>query len=254
VTEAATRDAATGVRHGGRPAAGGVRPRSGCSVKVLDAALAIADAEGFEAVSMRRVAERAGVGTMTLYSHVRDKEELLDLMHDSVMAEQHLDEVPTDWRSGLTAIARLARASYLRHPWLLRAGMRPHLGTNGMIHVEQSLAVTARLTDDLRTRIAVMAAVDDFVLGCTLRQLAMWEASRARGEDGVYSLASKIGENPLTRELLANGRLPHVADAIASDLRHYASPDDARFERELGWLLDGIAADLGPAGSQQPAD
>src|SRR5215217_7745920 len=69
---------------------------------VIRAALEVADAGGFEAVSMRNVAQRLGVGTMTLYSYVTSKEDVLDLMFDEVMRELLVPEPqPDDWREAL---------------------------------------------------------------------------------------------------------------------------------------------------------
>ena len=98
--------------------------------EIVHAALAVADDEGFEAVSMRNVAARLGVGTMTLYSYVSSKEDLLDLMFDEVMSELLLPEpLPEDWRGALTAIAQRTRGVWSRHPWMASSiGERSGLG------------------------------------------------------------------------------------------------------------------------------
>src|SRR6266540_1253229 len=88
-----------------RPTRGG---RSGLSVeRIVRAAIEIADAEGLAALSMRRVAERLGAGTMSLYTHVPGKAELLDVMLDTVYGERAMPEdVPGGWRGRLKLIAR----------------------------------------------------------------------------------------------------------------------------------------------------
>src|SRR6185436_15098966 len=93
-----------------RPEPGARRPRY-TREQIARTALAIADAEGFEAVSMRRVASELGAGTMTLYHYVRNKDELIELMDDAMMSELIVpdDEMPSDWREALTAIARRSR-------------------------------------------------------------------------------------------------------------------------------------------------
>src|ERR1700759_1514511 len=85
------------------------------------AALAIADAEGFEATSMRRVAAELDAGTMTLYHYVRDKQDLVALMDDALMAELLLPaaELPSHWYDALGAIARRTRSALVAHPWAL---------------------------------------------------------------------------------------------------------------------------------------
>src|SRR5271156_4306545 len=87
--------------------------------KIADAALAIADAEGFASVSMRRVAQELGVGTMSLYYYVKTKDDLIAVMDDALMGEALLPSVPKDWRRALTEIATRTHDLFLRHPWAL---------------------------------------------------------------------------------------------------------------------------------------
>ena len=85
----------------------------------MKAALDVADAEGFETVSMRRVAGRLGVGAMTLYSYVDSKDDLLRHVFDEVMGELIVPEpLPEDWREAFSAISRRTRDVWLEHPWL----------------------------------------------------------------------------------------------------------------------------------------
>src|SRR5215472_16426953 len=86
---------------------------------IAAAALAIADAEGFPAMSMRRVAQELGVGTMSLDYYAKSKAELISAMDDALMAEVLVPTLPEDWREALTAIASRTRDVFLRHPWAL---------------------------------------------------------------------------------------------------------------------------------------
>src|ERR1700750_691298 len=97
---------------------------------IVAAGLAIADPEGLDAVSMRRVAQDLGVGTMTLYSHVADKGELLDLMNDEVRAEVVVPaELPSDGREALSELARRTAESMIRHAWVAAdRGRSPRIG------------------------------------------------------------------------------------------------------------------------------
>src|ERR1700742_3107382 len=81
--------------------------------EIVAAAVRIADAEGVEAVSMRRLADELGVATMTPYTHVESKDELIDLMRDAVAAEMILPEpIPADWRKALRAIAHKTKGAF----------------------------------------------------------------------------------------------------------------------------------------------
>ena len=108
--------------------------------QIVKVAIELADEEGFAPLSMRKVAERLGVGTMSLYTYVPGKAELLDLMIDATAA---LPSAPADgtWRERLERIAREGWDRFHRHPWLLEITMvRPVLGPN----------VTARYDHELQ--------------------------------------------------------------------------------------------------------
>ncbi|GGQ38085.1 TetR/AcrR family transcriptional regulator [Couchioplanes azureus] len=101
--------------------------------EVVTAAVALADAEGLEATSMARVAARLGVGTMTLYTYVPSRAELVELMVDAVLGARELpgpgDPRPPDWRDRIRLYADRTRAMYRAHPWLSRVPtVRPPLG------------------------------------------------------------------------------------------------------------------------------
>lgn len=105
--------------------------RQGLSVtRVVEAAIALADAEGLDAVSMRRVAQELGVVPMTLYTYVPDKSALLDLMLDRTYVDMpHAETGGRPWRERLAAIAEENRALFERHPWAAtRPASRPPLG------------------------------------------------------------------------------------------------------------------------------
>lgn len=121
----------------GRTTPGRRGPKSKVGVAdLVAAAVAIADTEGIEAVSTRRVAEAVGISPMSFYTHIPDKAVLLDLMLDAVAtgpdpAASPPVFVPAEWRANVTMVARGLRAFYLAHPWALQiATHRPVLGPN----------------------------------------------------------------------------------------------------------------------------
>jgi len=83
---------------------------------VIDAALAVADEVGVEKVSIRAIAKRAAVPTMSLYSHFASKKELLDLMYSEFLLRLYGEELPATWPDGLLAIASRVRSLLLAHP------------------------------------------------------------------------------------------------------------------------------------------
>src|SRR5262245_55478356 len=106
--------------------------------EITQTAIEIADAEGFGAVSMRRIASDLDPGTRTLYHYVRTKDELLSLVVDAVMGEIVVpdDEFPDAWRAAVTTIADRTRAALVRHPWILDITDDPPVGPNNVRHFD----------------------------------------------------------------------------------------------------------------------
>jgi AcrR family transcriptional regulator len=230
-----------------RPAPGSRRPAY-TREEIAQTAIAIADAEGFEAVSMRRIASELGAGTMTLYHYVCGKDELVALVSDAIMAEIIVpqDELPDGWREGLAEIARRTRAIFRRHPWIvehLGEGDPSAMGPSVLRHVEQTFAVTARTGLDEEQQAELAGIVDDYVFGHAMR--AYHHApSGSEGEPREH-LDAMVA---YLTEQLAAGEYPHLA-AIAGDdpaagfeRIARASHDEDRFERGLQRLFDGLEA------------
>jgi AcrR family transcriptional regulator len=202
---------------------------------VVETALRIADTEGVDAVSMRRIASELRVGTMSLYHHVADKDELLELMADATSAELIVPgEILGDWREALRAIAHRTRDAFLRHPWLIdTAGTRPLVTRNSLRHVEQSVAIVAALDVDRDTAIAMVMATDDYTIGHVFRQTRIGTGDRPVATDADHARV---------RALLDTGEFPHLAEVFA-DERNITPPPDT-FDTGLEWLFDGMQAVL----------
>lgn len=117
-------------------------PRRGLSIDaVVEAATDIADAEGLDAVTMRRVAKTLGVVPMTLYTYVPGKAELLDLMLDAAYARMpRADTTGAPWRDRVTAIAEENKTLFEHHPWAAAVSTaRPPLGPGQMAKYEHEL-------------------------------------------------------------------------------------------------------------------
>jgi AcrR family transcriptional regulator len=206
---------------------------------IVRAAIAIADREGLDALTMRRVAEALGAGTMSLYWHVRSKDELIELMRDEVIGEQTLKEPSGDWRSDLATFARDLRSTYLRHPWLAAVAWgTPPLGPNHLRQDELIAATMSALGVDLRTQGAVGAAVYFFVIGFVMRELAQEQLHQ---RTGVTIEQWRAAVAPYIEQQLATGRYPNLQRAITSG---GDEDPDAGFEFVLNFLLEAITARL----------
>ena len=125
-----------------RERAGTGRPPLRSREEITAAAIGIADREGLDAVSMRRVAADLGTGAASLYRYLDTRDDLLDLMIDATGAEYVLGEPDGDWLAGLLEVGEQARAIIRRHPWLASLIItRPVLGPNGLALLEHVLAV-----------------------------------------------------------------------------------------------------------------
>ena len=245
-------------------------PKPGLSLGIIvRAAIELAGEDGIAGLSMRRVAERLGVGTMSLYTYVPGKAELLELMLDTVYAEQAraIGEATTgrsadrhapltvDWRTGLTARARIDWDLYHRHPWMFQvAGGRGGLGPNEL----RSFDATLRLVDGLglsgREMVAVVDLVAMYVGGAA--KVAV-EAAQAPAATGLTDtewwlareqiLAEKMGDGadfPTVVKVSAGGGFDVAPDAV--NYNEAFTIDD--FEFGLERVLDGIGAFIATRG------
>jgi AcrR family transcriptional regulator len=231
----------------------GTRRPGHSRAQIAAAAIEIADSEGFDAVSMRRVAQALDAGTMTLYHYVRNKDELVMLMNDAVMGEVLVPdgELPEDWREAITAIARRSHEAFGRHRWTLDRVTDISIGPNGIKHFEQSLQAVASTGLPVVERLHLMSLVDEFVFGYSLR-----ETIDFGGEVGDEQWPP--GTLDLFERELQNGAYPHIRSLITEELQVESVAEGTRrtmqiiseperFERGLGQLLDGIEAGMSSA-------
>lgn len=210
--------------------------------RIAEAAVELADAEGLDAVSMRRLAERLGVATMALYRYVAGKSDVFELMLDAVSGEITL---PADagWRAVARAVAQGLRDAGLRHPWLMEVFARtPDAMTPNLVAVvEQSLASLDGLGIDVDAMMAVFGTVHAFARGATASEVARVEANRKRG--WTSDQGTRTALLPHVRRLMETGRYPTVTRCVLDG----SNEDDPRWQFEFGLecVLDGISARLG---------
>lgn len=166
-------------------------PRPGLDVDaVVRAAIRLADAEGLGAVSFRRMAQELGVGTMTLYTYVPGKAELVDLMVDQVLVDRYGpggpcgDPWPADlpWRARVEALAQGLWDTHVAHPWLRHvATVRPPMGPGIMAQYDHGLAaLDGSGLDEIATD-AVVTMVSALVTGTVGWQVEKSDAQRTTG-------------------------------------------------------------------------
>lgn len=232
--------------------------RPGLTVaRVVEAGIALADAEGLEAVSMRRVAQELGVVPMTLYTYVPDKNALLDLMLDRLyLAMPRAEQTDRPWRERLTAIAGENRRLYVDHPWAASLpASRPPLGPGLMAKYEHEL----RAFDG--------CGLDDVDRDAALTFLIGFVQAAARSEADVRAAATRSGatdfewwseRGPIFEMVFDTHRFPtatRVGAAAGEALGAAYEPGHA-YAFGLQRVLDGLAVLIdghgGPAVSGDP--
>jgi AcrR family transcriptional regulator len=216
--------------------------RQGLSVdRVIEAAIQVADAEGLEAVTMRRVAQTLGVVPMTLYTYVPDKAALLDLMLDHLYLRMpRVEESDRPWRERLAAVAEENRALYERHPWA--AGIssgRPPLGPGLMAKYEHELrAFDGVGLDDVETD-AALTYLLSFVQA-SARAVADAQAEAARSARTDMQWWDENG--PLLEVVLDPQAYPTAArvGAAAGEAQGGAVNLDHAYVFGLERVLDGL--------------
>jgi AcrR family transcriptional regulator len=208
------------------------RPAQRNRAELTAAAIAIADRDGLEAVSMRRVAAELGTGAASLYRYVETRDELLDLMTDAVGAEYSLSAPGGDWLADLVSVGEQARAILRRHPWLAPLVItRPVLGPNGLTVLEHVLDVLAPHPAAIAAKLEAFAMLNTITAVFVQNELAGGSAAQRRNVTYLQHAVTS-GERPRLARLLAG------ADATMAD------PVD-RYAGILTRVLTGL---LGPPG------
>ncbi|MFJ9638530.1 TetR/AcrR family transcriptional regulator [Streptomyces sp. NPDC101178] len=208
--------------------------------RIVTAAIAVADAEGLSAVSMRRLSTELGTGTMSLYRYVPGKAELLDLMLDRVLgeslaaerdggegapeaAEPESGSAPGDWRAAIDTMARTHLDNLRRHPWLLKINQaRTVLGPSALRGLELSL--TALRSMGLRDPelIGVIITVNSFVEGLAGTQA---DAAEAVAQTGLSDEEFWESQRPYLERAMLSGGYPMMAgmaeDTFSADFDHF---------------------------------
>jgi AcrR family transcriptional regulator len=220
---------------------------------IINAAIMHADQHGMSGLSMRAVGEQVGRTGMALYTYVQGKSELVDLMYDTVMAEEHRTyDLTAGWRAALTAWAEDMWAFYLRHPWVLQVSQaRPVLGPNEYVVLDTVLGIMFETGLEPAEMRRMTGALFQFVRGVALVAAESREAAAVTGTSDDEWWHARA---PLLTEMAPDfdSRFPMVAklsQAGGFTLADETVPYQEQAAREtfhtgLTALLDGIQAQV----------
>jgi DNA-binding transcriptional regulator YhcF (GntR family) len=219
--------------------------------RIVEVAIALADAEGLGAVSMRRLALELDVATMSLYRWVPSKEALLDGMLDELMGADDWPAVPPKgWRAQLEYVARRQWQTYQEHPWLAHVVSltRPQLAPKAMFHTEWALRAVDGFGLDSTTHLYLVLTLFGHVKAAATGLDIERQAERDTGLDIEEWMRD---HDPRFRPVIQSGRFPHLAKL--DDNADVELDLTALFEFGLASLLDGFAQVLRTASSPQGA-
>jgi AcrR family transcriptional regulator len=207
-----------------KPSGGQAKKRQRLSPEaIIEAAIRLADAEGLEAVSIRRVAAELDARAMSLYDHFTSKRELLSSMSDEVVGEMLSSRpLPESWREAVAVSARTMYAAYARHPWaIFVAAEQLGPGPNAIKLAKQMARALAILPLEHGDVWQVQGIVNDYVLGYSFRTV---------GTVSPEDMEAAIAATDVVE-------FPELA-ALPDNLRNRSSIE--RFDLGLQTVLDGI--------------
>jgi AcrR family transcriptional regulator len=212
------------------------RPAGRSREQITAVAVTIADREGLDAVSMRRVAAELGTGAASLYRYVDTRDDLIDLMIDSTGAEYIFTAPTGDWLADLLEVAEQARTIMRRHPWLPSLLItRSVLGPNGLVLLQHVLEVLAAHRAAMAAKLEAFAILNAVTALFVRNELAGGSDRQQRNAAYLqYALAS--GRHPRLAELLAP-----VAPAQGIPPEEVPGPADP-YRDILARILSGLLA------------
>jgi AcrR family transcriptional regulator len=230
-------EAAWGVRE--RPTKG---PKPGLSLeRIIDAAVAIASAEGLAAVSMNRVAKELGAGPMSLYRYVTAKDELVSLMEDSAFGPPPEISAEKDWRAGLTEWAWTIRAAYRRHPWSLGIPISaPPITPNQVAWLELGLSCLRDTGLAEHEKMSTVLLLSGYVRNDSTVMVAVYRSFEKSGEASADEWMATYARR--LAKLADRERFPALHAVLDAGVLERADDPDDEFIFGLERVLDGIEA------------
>jgi AcrR family transcriptional regulator len=202
--------------------------------EIASAGLALADAAGLGAVTMRSVAAAIGTGPASLYRYVANRAELLELMADQARGELGYDGAGSGDRAArLLALAREGHALYLRHPWLLDIPAAPIPGPNAIAFIEHCLAALSGVDLSGPAKLETIGLFSGAV-----RLLAQTDIELQRAGQDTAEWQSELAA--YLSQTAAAGRNPHLAAALADAPSTDVAGPDGVFERAMVRILAGL--------------
>jgi AcrR family transcriptional regulator len=209
--------------------------------QITEAAIRIADAEGLEAATMRRIAAEIGAGAMSLYRYVPSRDNLVELMADRVMDEIDVTDMPSgDWRADLIRYADGLRSMWLRHPWIATVQRSlPSFGPNQLLVVERLMGVLDAFVP-IDENLVLIAMLNSYIEGTVREEIS---AANELRRSGLSESEWMARSHSYVDQLVKSGQYPIFTKIVMEARQPHLSRDD-QFRHGLQRVLDCIAAAL----------
>jgi AcrR family transcriptional regulator len=202
--------------------------------RILQAALRLADTEGVEALTMRRLGKSLGFEAMSLYHHVSNKDDVIDGILDLVLGETDLPSEGGDWTASVRDSAISAHGALQRHPWACAIlGSPAHLRPARLRYMDELLGRLRAAGFSPETTYHAYHVLDGFIFG-----FSMWEADHTYTEDQTSAMAARFSATIDTESY------PHLRGHGEQHFSDGPHQDVSAFEFGLDLILRGLADTL----------
>lgn len=199
--------------------------------RVLRAAVALADADGIESLTMRKLGEKLGIEAMSLYNHVANKGDLLDGMIDAVFGEIELAAEGVDWKTAMRERAISVRAALSRHPWAIgRMESRSTPGPATLRHHDAVIGTLRGAGFSIALAAHAFAALDSYIYGFALQQKNL--------PFGTAKDTAKVAQAIMAG--FASGEYPHLTEMAVEHVLQPGYDFGDEFAYGLDLVLDGL--------------
>ena len=194
--------------------------------RVLRAAIALADRDGIDSLSMRKLGQELNVEAMSLYNYISNKEELLDAMCDFIVSLFDPPELNIDWKESLRQSYISAQKTLWNHPWACGLSMsRPNIGSAALMNAETTMGVLRRAGFSTQLTHHAMHALDNHLYGSTLQEIGFKLGMESFGpEVAAIYMQQKVDKFPYASEIILEATHDH----------------EIEFKFVLDLILDGL--------------
>lgn len=203
--------------------------------RVLDAAVVIADQQGFDGLSMRKIGKELGVEAMSLYNHVANKEDILNGMVETVMSEIDLPPGEVDWKSAMRRRAASVHRMLSLHPWA--SGLIDSLVSEGPVKLGHHEWVLRNLREagfSLKMAAHAFSVMDSYIYGFSSQERNL----------PLENESDLIEASELLLQMMPPDEYPYLTEMILDHALQPGYNHSAEFEFGLDLILDGLEREL----------